>query len=288
MTVAGRNEAAEGTAGRRILFATENALGWNALLPIFIRLRQRTDITLSSIAVSYTVADAYKSWRFKSKESENIFRDLYVPADDVEVLAWDIFVVSHSLRIIDISPHQHIVSVPHGAGFGSGSYSLEKYSQSTLYCGFSPEEAGYIADHTGEPPPANRFIATGAPRNDRFAPFLGAPLAERTEKKRRLKSKALRQTSHWCWSRPTGRQTASCAPSVAGFWMPWLRLRGHAKLFKSRTQTCGKIRSSTVTIPRPDGPAKRDFRQHGFVTRWTRGIRLARQKYSMTSKARTR
>ena len=204
MTVAGRNEAAEGTAGRRILFATENALGWNALLPIFIRLRQRTDITLSSIAVSYTVADAYKSWRFKSKELENIFRDLYVPADDVEVLAWDIFVVSHSLRIIDISPHQHIVSVPHGAGFGSGSYSLEKYSQSTLYSGFSPEEAGYIADHTGEPPPANRFIATGAPRNDRFAPFLGAPLAERTEKKRRLKSKALRRTSHWCWSRPTG------------------------------------------------------------------------------------
>ena len=82
---------------------------------------------------------------------------------------------------------------------------LQKYARSTLYCGFSPAEAEYIARHTGEPPPANRFIATGAPRNDRFAPFLGASPAERSEEQRRLKKKLGRApdkplvlvSSHW-------------------------------------------------------------------------------------------
>ena len=61
-----------------------------------------------------------------------------------------------------------------GVSFGNHPYSLQMYASSTLYCGLSPAEADYIAEQTGERPPPGRFVATGAPRNDRLAPFLAA------------------------------------------------------------------------------------------------------------------
>jgi hypothetical protein len=277
MMVAGRTGAQAGAQGRRILFFTENAQGWNALWPIVMRLKQHADLTSSRLVVTYLATENHESWRFASKESEIFFRQFHVPADDIEVPAWDVFVISHAVRLVGVSPLQHVVAVPHGAGFGNVAYSLQKFARSTLYCGFSPAEADYIADQTGQSPPANRFIATGAPRNDRFASFLGASMAVRDENKRRLKANlALRRTSHWCWSRPIGRPAASCAHSAVGSSTPWFRLPGNAKLFKFRTPTYGMIPSSIFTIPRPNGPAKRGSHQPGFATRWTTGIRPAK------------
>ncbi len=186
-------------------FFVETAIGWNALLPIIMGLPQRTDLAQSIIAVSCPVTVDYESWRFTSKASQNVFRGLYAPIDKAMALPWDIFVVSMWSQFANLSPHQHIVSVPHGSGFGNGAYTLEMYARSTLYCGLSPAEAGYIADQTGAPPPADRFIATGTPRNDRFAAFLAAPMAARAEKKNQLKENLglardkplLLVTSHW-------------------------------------------------------------------------------------------
>ena len=53
MMVAGRTGAQAGAQGRRILFFTENAQGWNALWPIVMRLKQHADLTSSRLAVTY-------------------------------------------------------------------------------------------------------------------------------------------------------------------------------------------------------------------------------------------
>ena len=171
-----------------MIFFAENAQSWNSLLPVARRLRQRADVVLSTLAVSCPVAEDYQKWPYTSKASEDTFRDLYVPIDEARVLPWDIFVLTHLPPFASILPVHHRVAVPHGSGFGNSSYSLLTYSHSTLHCGRSPAEAAYIAQQTGQPTPANRFIPTGNPRNDRFASFLGAPLAVRSEEQRRLKA----------------------------------------------------------------------------------------------------
>ena len=101
---------------------------------------------------------------FHSAASERLFRELYAPADDAMVP--DIFVVSMKSPLVGLTPAQPVVCVHRGVG-----YSL-----------LSPAEADYNAEQTGERPPPGRFVATGAPHNDRLAPFLAAtPECARTD-----------------------------------------------------------------------------------------------------------
>jgi len=166
--------AADGADGKRILVFAESTISWNALLPVVMGLRQRAGLQRAKIGVSRPADKDHVEWYFISAASARLFRELYVPADDAMVPSWDIFVVSMKSPFVDLTPAQHVVCVHHGVGFGNHPYSLQMYASSTLYCGLSPAEADYIAEQTGERPPPGRFVATGAPRNDRLAPFLAA------------------------------------------------------------------------------------------------------------------
>lgn len=159
------------------------------MLPVAENLSQRGEAAPSAVIACCMATANHPSWRFASKASGDIFRRHFVPGENIGVEAGDIFVVTHVPMLGENLPSIHIVSMAHGSGFGnSGPYSLKRFSASTLYCGISPAEAEYFARHLGAPPPAGRFIATGVPRNDRFAPFLALAPDECAEAQRRLKA----------------------------------------------------------------------------------------------------
>jgi hypothetical protein len=135
MAEMGTTEAAGGPARRRILFFAENAQSWNTMLPIVMNLRQRPPHGVDC-PCGMLHGDG-QSWRvvFLSKASAEIIRQHFVPGEEVGVQTGDIFIVTHIPRFADNLPQLHVVSLPHGSGFGnSGPYSLKRYSQSTLHC----------------------------------------------------------------------------------------------------------------------------------------------------------
>ena len=113
---------------------------------------------------------------FNSAALERLFRELYVPADDAMVPSWDIFVVSMKSPFVGLTPAQHVVCVHHGVGFGNHAYSSCSCTPQARSIAASARQRRTIlpSETGGERPPPGRFVATGAPRNDRLAPFLAA------------------------------------------------------------------------------------------------------------------
>jgi len=135
MAEMGTTEAAGGPARRRILFFAENAQSWNTMLPIVMNLRQRPDMAEIALAVCCMATANHRAWHFSSKASAEILCQHFVPGEEVGVQTGDIFIVTHVPRFADDLPQLHVVSLPHGSGFGnSGPYSLKRYSQSALHC----------------------------------------------------------------------------------------------------------------------------------------------------------